>query len=72
MLFCIDDQEVTLITLDDIVKETRSYQTKNKLNERAFNMLDAYKFAIENYGEPHFISDKAILIWYVQNNSEEE
>lgn len=72
MLFCLDDQEVTLITLDDIVKEMRSYQTKNKLNERAFNMLDAYKFAIKNYGEPYFISDKSILFWYVQNNSEEE
>ncbi|MCM2138994.1 hypothetical protein [Vagococcus fluvialis] len=72
MLFCLDDQEVTLITLDDIVKEMRSYQTKNKLNERAFNMLDAYKLAIENYGEPYFISDKSILMWYVQNNSEEE
>lgn len=72
MLFCIDDLEVTLITLDDIVKEMRSYQTKNKLNERAFNMLDAYNFAMENYGEPYFISDKSILFWYVQNNSEEE
>lgn len=72
MLFCLDDQEVTLITLDDIVKEMRSYQTKNKLNERAFNMLDAYKLAIKNYGEPYFISDKSILMWYVQNNSEEE
>ncbi|NKD39339.1 hypothetical protein HED42_14435 [Enterococcus casseliflavus] len=55
MLFCLDDQDVTLITLDDIVKEMRSYQTKNKLNERAFNMLDAYKFAIKNYDEPYFI-----------------
>lgn len=64
MLFCIDDEDVILISLDDIVKERRSYQIKNKLNERAFDMLDAYNFAIKEYCQLAIISDKSVIFWY--------
>lgn len=72
MLFCIDDEDVVLISLDDIVKERRSYQIKNKLNERVFDMLDAYNFAIQEYGKPSIISDKGALFWYVFNELKQD
>lgn len=72
MLFCIDDEDVVLISLDDIVKERRSYQIKNKLNERAFDMLDAYNYAIQEFGKPSIISDKGAMYSYVFNELKQD